>query len=261
MDTAGEHAMRDNAQKRTAPAGRRKWWSAAVAAVFMAASVSWVASGELAQANPTRPRARANLASQTQANPLSTDLELLNRADASRRLGPPAAVVIEEFFDYACPTCAEFHRRSGDDLKAFIEEEQVSFVAHMYPLPRLMRGFQAAEAALCAGALGGPDAFFAMHDRVLRGAEDWRPLLDPRPVLSSYAEAVGVDMDAYRDCIDRDAMAPLILSDLNIAAARRITGTPTFIFRKADSQLISAVLSQADAFAGFPEALAQTRAR
>jgi len=192
---------------------------------------------------------------------VEADIELLNRADAARRLGPPSAVVIEEFFDYACPTCAEFHRRSGADLVAFIDEEQVSFVAHMFPLPRLLRGFQAAEAALCVGALGGSEAFFAMHHSVLTGAEDWRPLLDPEPILSGYAEAVGVDMTAYRDCVDRDAMAPIILSDINVAGARRITGTPTFIFRKADSELVSAVLSQADAFAGFPQALAQTRGR
>jgi protein-disulfide isomerase len=220
---------------------------------MLLAVVAWASWGGDVLATATRPVGQGATA--------EADLELLNRADASRRLGPPAAVVIEEFFDYACPTCAEFHRTSGAELKAFIEEEQVSFVAHMYPLPRLLRGFQAAEAALCVGALGGPDAFFAMHGQVLLGADDWRPLLDPEPVLSGYAEAVGVDMEAYRDCVDRDAMAPLILSDINIAGTRRITGTPTFIFRKADSDLISAVLSQADAFAGFPQALAQTRGR
>ena len=46
-------------------------------------------------------------------------------------------------------------------------------------------------------------------------------------------------------------MAPLILSDIGVAQARRISGTPTFIFRRADSELISAVLSNADAFAGY----------
>jgi len=245
--------MRNKKQRRTSTSGGRELWANVMAAALLAATVSWAAWGGYAQATPTRQ--------QGQANPLSADIELLNRADASRRLGPPAAVVIEEFFDYACPTCAEVHRRSGADVKAFVEAEQVSFVAHMYPLPRLLRGFQAAEAALCVGALGGSDAFFAMHDQVLRGADSWRLLIDPQPVLAGYAEAVGADMDAYRDCVERDAMAPLIIADLNIGAARRISGTPTFIFRKADSELISAVLSGADAFAGFPQALAQTRGR
>jgi protein-disulfide isomerase len=194
-----------------------------------------------------------------QAATLEADQELLARADAARRMGPPSAVVVEEFFDYACPTCAEFHRRSGADLEAFVEREQISFVAHPYPLPRLMRGFQAAEAALCVGALGGSEAFFDMHGRVLAGLEEWRPLLDPRPVLAGYAEQSGVDMSAWQDCVDRDAMAPLILADQGVARARRITGTPTFIFRRSDSELISAVLSNADAFAGFAQALERTR--
>lgn len=194
-----------------------------------------------------------------QALTVEADQQLLSRADASRRLGPPAAVVIEEFFDYACPTCAEFERRSGADLKAFVEREQVSFVAYPYPLPRLMRGFQGAEAALCAGGVGGPEAFWTMHERILGNLDAWRTLRDSGPVLAGYAQDTGIDMEAWRDCVDRDAMAPLILADVNVARARRITGTPTFVFRKADSDMLSAVLSGADAFNGFADALEQAR--
>jgi len=193
---------------------------------------------------------------------VESDADLLERADSSRRFGNgAAAVVIDEFFDFACPDCARFHATSRRDLEGLVEQEGVLFVARTYPLPRLMRGFQAAEAALCAGALGGREAFAGMEDRLFAGLESWRRLADPTPEFGGYAEQVGVPMNEWRDCVARDAMAPLILSDIQQARSAGISSTPTFVFNPAGSSSGRIQVSGSDALPRFPEAIERARRR
>lgn len=193
---------------------------------------------------------------------VESDADLLERADSARRFGNgAAAVVVDEFLDFACPDCARFHLTSSRELEALVEEEGVLFVARVYPLPRLMRGFQAAEAALCAGAIGGREAFSGMEDRLFAGLETWRSMADPTPELEEYARQTGVPVEEWRDCVARDAMAPLILSDIQQARSAGISSTPTFVFNPAGSYSGQIQVSGSDALARFPEAIERARRR
>ena len=92
-----------------------------------------------------------------------TDETLVQRAAEARVLGASgdaATVTIYEFFDYSCSTCREFHEQRGDSLKALAGPD-VSLRFHNYIIPRLPRGYAAAEAAACAAGLGGTEAFLA----------------------------------------------------------------------------------------------------
>jgi hypothetical protein len=52
-----------------------------------------------------------------------------------------------------------FYLERSDSLKAkYVESGAANLVVHTFVIPRLMRGYHAAEAAFCAGALAGRDA-------------------------------------------------------------------------------------------------------
>jgi protein-disulfide isomerase len=174
----------------------------------------------------------AAAAQQTDAN---ADIELMQRADAARMVASETAqIMIDEFIDFACPDCRQFQLEKSDSLQALVAEEDVIFVLRVYPIPRLLRGFQAAEAAFCAAAYLGRPGFWGMARQIFEHQSDWRFLLDPTPVFESYAGNIEVPMDEYRDCVTRDAMAPLIINDIRLASAAGVPGTPTFVFNKRD---------------------------
>ncbi len=82
------------------------------------------------------------------------DIPLLQRADSARIFGSETAeFIIDEYIDFACGDCQQFYLTKGDSLKALVEEQDVIFILRVYPIPRLLRGYQAAEAAFCAAAL------------------------------------------------------------------------------------------------------------
>ncbi len=160
------------------------------------------------------------------------DMQLIQAADRARMYGTDTTrVTVDEYVDYACPDCADFHTQRMDSLRtAFVDNGKVNFVVRFYPIPRLMRGYHAAEAALCAGGFGGRDAFEGMQDRLLRQQESWRHLHDPQAQFVQFADELDVPIDAFVDCLDRSAVAPLILGDLQLAREAQVEGTPTFVY-------------------------------
>ena len=164
----------------------------------------------------------------------SEDEQLIRKADLSRVIWiGQSGIRIDEFVDYSCSTCRSFHVARADSLKGFVTLENHTLAIRMFPIPRLMRGYHGAEAAFCAGGLKGRTAFIDMHDLLFENQESWAKMLDPTPVLESYAESLGVPMAEFRDCMARDAMAPLIISDIRIAQEAGVGGTPTFVFNRS----------------------------
>lgn len=84
--------------------------------------------------------------------------------------------------------------------------------------------FKAAEAARCAGE---QDRYWEMHDRLFahqKALEPW----------SGHAEALGLDIPAFEECLASGKHAQAIRRDM--AAARRvgITATPNFVLGRTE---------------------------
>ncbi len=95
------------------------------------------------------------------------------------------------------------------------------------PLERIHPlAFQAAVAVACAA---DQDRYWEMHDRLFanqRRLEPW----------SGHAEAVGLDLAAFDECMESGRHDAAIRADMKEAAKAGITGTPGFLLAVADPE-------------------------
>jgi protein-disulfide isomerase len=142
-----------------------------------------------------------------------------------------APVTVVEFTDYECPFCKRFHQTTFDSLtRDYIDTGKVKWVVLDLPLPMHPNASKAAQAAHCAGE---QQYFWQMR----------KMLFDNAPVtgsesLTGYAQQLGLDEQAFDDCLTSDRYLAQINADNQAAAAMRITGTPTFIIGKGGNDWV-----------------------
>lgn len=138
---------------------------------------------------------------------------------------PKAKVTIIEYSDFQCPFCARFARDTfGKIQKTY--GDKVKFVFKHLPLPFHQYAQKAAEAAECAGKLGGAKAFWALHDKLfLEGNPTGR--LDVES-LKQFAKQIGLNEKRFSQCLDSGETANLVAKDLQEAQRLGVRGTPTF---------------------------------
>jgi len=93
------------------------------------------------------------------------------------------------------------------------------------PLERIHPlAFRAAEATHCAGDQG---RYWEMHHRLFAHQRALEP-------FDAHAEAIGIDAEAFRECMESSRHADAVRRDM--AEARKVgaTGTPSFVLAEAD---------------------------
>jgi protein-disulfide isomerase len=86
------------------------------------------------------------------------------------------------------------------------------------------QAFKAAEATHCAGEQG---KFWEMHDRLFenqRALEPW----------NAHAEALGLDVAAFEECMSSDRYAAAVRRDMAEAGKAGASGTPSFVVATTD---------------------------
>ena len=181
---------------------------------------------------------------QQQLQTLQTQLEELKALIQARPAAPPgpppvtglvlppggasrgnakARLTLVEYTDFECPFCARYARDSYPSIvRDFVETGRVRYVLRHLPLESIhpsARG--AAQAAECARQQG---RFWEMHDRLFAN-----PKALSRQDLERTAEALGLAMPAFRQCVDSPAAATTVTRDVEEAARAGITATPSFI--------------------------------
>ncbi len=135
-------------------------------------------------------------------------------------VGPKdAPITIIEFSDYQCPYCKKWHDEVFDRLLASYPE-QIRFVYRDFPIPGHNEAGPAAEAANCAAE---QDAFWQFHDDLFSMAYG----LDSA-AYQQYAAELGLDMDAFNDCLTSRRYMEEVQADYQYAANLGIRATPTF---------------------------------
>jgi protein-disulfide isomerase len=144
---------------------------------------------------------------------------------------PEAPVSLVEYTDYLCPFCL---RHTTETTPALLLEYgnpgQVNFVFRDFPLAGLHPTAPSGHNASVCVAQQGAAAFWEFHDLIFSNQAQWANLLDPGDYLEQSAEGIGVDMDAYRECIDSGRTAPVVAERVAEGEAAGFNGTPSFQF-------------------------------
>ncbi len=142
---------------------------------------------------------------------------------------PAAPVVIEEFSSYQCSFCRQYFQESYPQVMAsYIETGQVLYVFRDFPLPAQRQSPLAAEAANCAGQIGGVSAYWALHDRFFERQAERSRTGDADTIFKGYAAELGLDAAAFGECLDSGATRAQVEADVAAGGARGVRGTPTF---------------------------------
>ncbi|MEM7129953.1 MAG: thioredoxin domain-containing protein [Chloroflexota bacterium] len=131
-----------------------------------------------------------------------------------------AKVEIIEFGDFGCHACQAWHNLGIREQVLAQYGDQVRFTWRDFPVIT-NQSPKAAEAGHCAGAQG---KFWEFHDHVYENQVGLG-----RSQLESYAEAVGLDLAAFGQCLDEKNMTLKVQENEQIARRFGIRGTPGFV--------------------------------
>jgi protein-disulfide isomerase len=136
---------------------------------------------------------------------------------------PLAKVFIVEYSDFECTFCRGLH----DTLHQLITDEgaqgEVAWVFREFPLTEIhVNAFKDAEAAECAGAVGGAAAFWSFADQLFA-----RQPADPS-VYGTIAASLGLPRDAFATCYAnaKSTVDTRIMLDRENAIQMGAEGTP-----------------------------------
>ncbi|MFN2148527.1 MAG: DsbA family protein [Anaerolineales bacterium] len=144
---------------------------------------------------------------------------------------PNAPVRIDEFADFQCPACGQFHEMTMQPLlDTYIKTGKVYFVFHNYPFIDSgspgSESRDAAMASMCAAAQG---QFWPYHDMLFANQIGENVGSFTRPRLKAMAEKLGLDMSAFDTCLNQGTYQQQILDDIALAQQSEVRSTPSFL--------------------------------
>ncbi|MCJ7432883.1 MAG: DsbA family protein, partial [Anaerolineales bacterium] len=170
----------------------------------------------------------------------AVDAGIHPQADKNSMGDPKALVKIEEFSDFQCPYCKNFHEQIEPQIvETYVATGKVHFTYRSTGnwVSDNMRGGKtesedAAKAAYCAG---DQNKYWEMHATIFGNwlGEDVGSYTDRR--LASLAETAGLDMKQFNDCYDSNKYADQVTQDSKDAIAAGVTGTPSFVLSYSDA--------------------------
>jgi protein-disulfide isomerase len=137
--------------------------------------------------------------------------------------GPSDAIVtLEEFADFQCPPC----RHLAGVLTRFEQEfhPRLRVIFRHYPLANHRHARAAAFAAEAAAQQG---RFWEMHEVLYREQLAWSKADDVRPLFSTYATLLKLDVERFTKDMERDETKARVESDRQHGVALGVQNTPT----------------------------------
>ena len=139
-----------------------------------------------------------------------------------------------EYSDYECPFCKRFHVTA----EAFIKKNpDTNWVYRHFPLNFHNPGAQKqAEAAECAGALGGHEGFWKFSDAIYaRTKSNGKGFAIKN--LAPLAEEIGLDRAKFEECYKNETYKKKVLAQFQNGQRSGVNGTPGNFLRHNPSKL------------------------
>ena len=141
-----------------------------------------------------------------------------------------------EYSDYECPFCKRFHSTA---IEFTNKHPEVKWVYRHFPLDFHNPGAQTeAEAAECAGYLGGTKVFWAYSDAIYaRTKSNGKGF--PISNLTPLAVELGIEKNAFEQCLADRRFQEKVESDYKNGVASGVSGTPgNFLVNHASGRII-----------------------
>ena len=150
-----------------------------------------------------------------------------------------APIVIEEFSDFQCPYCENFHEQTEPLLRQYyIDTGKVRFVYRSmgnFVSSNIARAngttpkTESQDAALAMYCAGDQEMFWDMHAHLFANVvgEDVGSFTDER--VKAIAEATGLDMEQFNSCYDSGKYEDRVQQDAADGQAAGVNGTPAFL--------------------------------
>lgn len=201
-----------------------KLFLAIIGLIFVSAAVLSGCGGGGSSNNGSN-NARANTTkSPNAANTPSANIPA-GAVPAHYKGGAAAAVTVEEFADFQCPTCAVLHPTVQQIQAAY--GDRIKIIFRNYPLQQLHpKAYDAAVAAESAGLQG---KFWDMQNLLFNNQQAWATSSDHRQMFEEYAQRLGLDVEKFKDDMAGMAAKQRVDKDLERARAMNIGGTPSFL--------------------------------
>ncbi len=138
---------------------------------------------------------------------------------------PNAPVKVVEYSDLECPFCKQFQKTMQQIMAKYGTSGKVAWVYRHFPLPQLHpKAPNEANAAECAGALGGNSVFWRYIDHIFEITPSNNGL-DPTE-LGNTAVFVGLQKSSFDQCLQNSPYNDRVTRDAKDAVAAGGTGTP-----------------------------------
>ncbi len=152
---------------------------------------------------------------------------------------PNAPFSIIEYSDYECSYCKRFHPPVKELIEVF--EGEINWVYRHFPLAFHNPAAQKkAEAAECAGELGGNEVFWKFTDALYERGEAGGKEFDIAQ-LTPFAIEVGLHRQDFEDCLSSGKFKTRVEEDFNEGTKIGITGTPGNILLNNKSGVVEVV--------------------
>lgn len=138
--------------------------------------------------------------------------------------GAPVRVV--EFSDYGCGFCRKFHIETWPTLKEeYVDTDKVLWKTVPFVIGNWASSLDASLGGECAVGQGKAER---MTELLFERQSEWKGASDPAPPIAAIAEAAGLDMAAYRTCIDESTYLWRVQAHTSLARQAGVRATPTF---------------------------------
>lgn len=222
---AQSHKMAHVTRGRTVPKKPTRFPLVVIALTLVALILGTVIVSKLAQPAPTAAPFTARVINA----PTGTTVE-----GYAYKGSPNAPVTVIEYGDFQCPSCATFTRQYEAQFdRQYVETGKVRFIYHDLPLPQHNYAVIAAAAARAAGEQG---KFWQMHDLLFTRQRAWSSSSNIQPLLSSYAEAIGLDRAAFEQTLTSEKYTTMLEASRQHAEERGVQATPSF---EVNGQLVT----------------------
>jgi protein-disulfide isomerase len=167
---------------------------------------------------------------------------------------PSAPVLVQEYADFQCPSCKQFHDVFGSTVNDLVDQGKIRFAYTYFPFIG-DESYRAAAAAVCAG---DEDRFFEYQDLLYtnQAAENSGFLTtDQLVAFGRDAGITGSAFDRFERCVRSDRYDGFVRQSADNASKRGVNSTPTLFITGPDGETAEMSREQLLSPAAFEQAV------